>query len=299
MSAQTPPILRYRGVTVCYDRRPVVEDVSLALFEGETLGLAGESGSGKTTLGRAALRLVAPSAGQIELLGRTISGAIDKQEARAIPRSLQMIFQDPMACLNERARVEYIVTEGLLALPHPPPREQRRALARQALSAVGLSPAMADRYPHQFSGGQRQRIGIARALVMNPRAIIADEPVSALDVSARAQVITLLGELKKRRGLSYLFIPHDLMLMEYFCDRIAVLYQGRLVELADSGVLLRIIAYCSEEDRIQLTRDLNREIKLMCDRWRICIPFPQVVLNEPDSFENLPEAPKSPAKDAR
>jgi oligopeptide transport system ATP-binding protein len=239
VSGPESPLLAYRGVTIRYGARPVVRQVSLELGEGETLGVAGESGSGKTTLGRAALRLVPLAAGAITLLGRPISGSIPREEIRALPQRVQMIFQDPMASLNERARVEYIVTEGLRSLPHPPCREKRRALARQALEAVGLSAAMLDRYPHQFSGGQRQRIGIARALVMEPRVILADEPVSALDVSARAQVINLLAEMKARRGLSYLFISHDLMLMEYFCDRIAVLYQGRLVELAASDELFR------------------------------------------------------------
>ncbi len=235
--ASVTPLLAFQDVSIDYGPFRAVEGVTLGLRQGETLGLAGESGSGKSTLGRAALRLNPLSGGAIYLEGERISGAIPRERARRLPGRLQMIFQDPMASLNERAKVEYIVTEGLMNGPGRLSARERRLAAARALEAVGLDGTLLDRFPHEFSGGQRQRIGIARALVMDPACIIADEPVSALDVSARAQVLNLLAQLKHQRGMGYLFISHDLALMGYFCDRIAVLCRGRLVELAPAEAL--------------------------------------------------------------
>ena len=235
--ASITPLLAFQDVSIDYGSFHAVKGVTLTLRPGETLGLAGESGSGKSTLGRAALRLNPLAGGAIYLDGERISGPIPRERARKLPGRLQMIFQDPMASLNERAKVEYIVTEGLMNGPHRLSARDRRLAGRRALEAVGLDGGLLDRFPHEFSGGQRQRIGIARALVMDPACIIADEPVSALDVSARAQVLNLMAQLKRQRGLGYLFISHDLALMGYFCDRIAVLCRGRLVELAPAETL--------------------------------------------------------------
>ena len=214
-----------------------VTDVSFQIHKGETFGLVGESGSGKTTIGRTLIRIHPAASGEIWFRGRKISGRISPELDREITRSIQMIFQDPMASLNERAKVDYIVSEGLYSTVRGLREEERRAKVAQALSDVGLLPEFASRFPHEFSGGQRQRIGIARALIMDPEFIIADEPISALDVSIRAQVLNLMSRLQKERGLTYLFIAHDLSVMRFICDRIAVIYKGRLMELAGAEQL--------------------------------------------------------------
>lgn len=220
-------------------RRPfvAVKDVSFDIYQGETFGLVGESGSGKTTIGRAIIRANPVAAGEIRFDGRRISGKLSPQEDRQVTRDIQMIFQDPMSSLNERAKVGYIVSEGLYAPGHHLTEEQRREKVNKALSDVGLLPEFASRFPHEFSGGQRQRIGIARALIMEPKFIVADEPISALDVSIRAQVLNLLSALQKERGLTYLFIAHDLSVVRFICDRIAVIHKGDIVELAESEQL--------------------------------------------------------------
>lgn len=220
-------------------RRPfvAVKDVSFDIYQGETFGLVGESGSGKTTIGRAIIRANPVAAGEIRFDGRRISGKLTPQEDRQVTRDIQMIFQDPMSSLNERAKVGYIVSEGLYAPGHHFTEEQRREKVNKALSDVGLLPEFASRFPHEFSGGQRQRIGIARALIMEPKFIVADEPISALDVSIRAQVLNLLSALQKERGLTYLFIAHDLSVVRFICDRIAVIHKGDIVELAESEQL--------------------------------------------------------------
>lgn len=220
-------------------RRPfvAVKDVSFDIYQGETFGLVGESGSGKTTIGRAIIRANPVAAGEIRFDGRRISGKLSPQEDRQVTRDIQMIFQDPMSSLNERAKVGYIVSEGLYAPGHHLTEEQRRERVNKALSDVGLLPEFASRFPHEFSGGQRQRIGIARALIMEPKFIVADEPISALDVSIRAQVLNLLSALQKERGLTYLFIAHDLSVVRFICDRIAVIHKGDIVELAESEQL--------------------------------------------------------------
>ncbi|MBR3797244.1 MAG: ATP-binding cassette domain-containing protein [Clostridia bacterium] len=213
-----------------------VDSVSFDIYKGETFGLVGESGSGKTTIGRAIIRINPTTSGEVIFKGKKINGKIDKQLDRDVTRQIQMIFQDPMASLNERAKVDYIVSEGLLN-GEKLPESERKARVEKALSEVGLLPEFASRFPHEFSGGQRQRIGIARALIMQPEFIIADEPISALDVSIRAQVLNLLAELQRERGLTYLFISHDLSVMRFICDRIAVIHKGVLVELAETEKL--------------------------------------------------------------
>ncbi len=214
-----------------------VDDVSFTIYKGETFGLVGESGSGKTTIGRAIIRANPLAAGEIRLDGQRISGKLTPAEDRQVTRDVQMIFQDPMDSLNERAKVGYIVAEGLYAPGRHYTEEQRRDMVNKALSDVGLLPEFASRFPHEFSGGQRQRIGIARALILDPKFIVADEPISALDVSIRAQVLNLLARLQKERGLTYLFIAHDLSVVRFICDRIAVIHKGRIVELAESEQL--------------------------------------------------------------
>ncbi len=214
-----------------------VHGVSFDIYKGETFGLVGESGSGKTTIGRAIIRINPMSDGEVIYKGEKINGKISRELDKKVTQQIQMIFQDPMASLNERAKVDYIVSEGLLNVRHDLTREQRSELVSKALLEVGLLPEFASRFPHEFSGGQRQRIGIARSLIMEPEFIIADEPISALDVSIRAQVLNLLGRLQKERGLTYLFIAHDLSVMRFICDRIAVIHKGVIVELAETEKL--------------------------------------------------------------
>jgi len=214
-----------------------VNDVSFNIYKGETFGLVGESGSGKTTIGRAIIRINPAASGDIIYNGQKISGKIDKELDSQLTRKIQMIFQDPMASLNERAKVDYIVSEGLYNLKNYGSEENRKKKVEQTLLDVGLLPEFASRFPHEFSGGQRQRIGIARVLVMEPELVIADEPISALDVSIRAQVINLLSDLQNKRGLTYLFIAHDLSVVRFISDRIAVIYKGNIVELAESEKL--------------------------------------------------------------
>ncbi len=239
MSEQRKKLLEVQDLQVTFGthRHPfhAVKGVSFDIYEGETFGLVGESGSGKTTIGRAIIRINPVSGGQVLYRGERISGRISRELDRKVTRQIQMIFQDPMASLNERAKVDYIVSEGLYGR-HIGEAERQEKVAK-ALADVGLLPEFASRFPHEFSGGQRQRIGIARSLIMDPDFIIADEPISALDVSIRAQVLNLMSQLQKERGLTYLFIAHDLSVVRFICDRIAVIHKGRLVELAESEEL--------------------------------------------------------------
>ena len=214
-----------------------VRGVNFDIYKGETFGLVGESGSGKTTIGRAIIRMNPTSGGEILYKGEKINGRISREMDKKIIKEIQMIFQDPMSSLNDRAKVNYIVKEGLMNVRKHLTKEQQDELVNQALTDVGLLPEFASRFPHEFSGGQRQRIGIARALIMEPSFIIADEPISALDVSIRAQILNLLADLQKKRGLTYLFIAHDLSVMKFICDRIAVIQRGRIVELAETNLL--------------------------------------------------------------
>ena len=214
-----------------------VHGVSFDIYKGETFGLVGESGSGKTTIGRAIIRINPMSDGEVIYKGEKINGKISKELDKKVTQQIQMIFQDPMASLNERAKVDYIVSEGLLNVRHDLTKEQRAEMVSKALLEVGLLPEFASRFPHEFSGGQRQRIGIARSLIMEPEFIIADEPISALDVSIRAQVLNLLKKFQKEQGTTYLFIAHDLSIVRFISDRIGVIYKGNIVEIAEAEEL--------------------------------------------------------------
>ena len=216
-----------------------VKDANFDIYKGETFALVGESGSGKTTLGRAILRINPCSAGEIWFEGKRISGKISREEDREVVRNIQMIFQDPAASLNERATIEYCVSEGLYNFHLYKNEEDRIAKVDRALQSVGLLPEHKSRYPHEFSGGQRQRVGIARAMIMDPKFIVADEPISALDVSIRAQVLNLMNKLKAEKNLTYLFIAHDLSVVRFIADRIAVIHRGEIVEIAESETLFQ------------------------------------------------------------
>ncbi|KON83234.1 peptide ABC transporter ATP-binding protein [Rossellomorea marisflavi] len=214
-----------------------VDDISIQIKKGETFGLVGESGSGKSTLGKTIVGLEGPTSGTIHYNGRDMT-KLDKREKKRVNREIQVIFQDPHASLNPRMRVGDIIAEGIDAhrLARGKARQER---VYELLEKVGLKPEHAKRYPHEFSGGQRQRIGIARALAVEPKFIVADEPISALDVSIQAQVINLLEDLKQEEELTYLFIAHDLGMVKHISDRIGVMYLGRMMELADSDELFR------------------------------------------------------------
>lgn len=214
-----------------------VNDVSFNIYKGETFGLVGESGSGKTTVGRAIVRINETAAGDVNFKGTKINGKISAALDKEVTRKIQMIFQDPMASLNERAKVDYIISEGLYNIKSFKTEEERKVKVMQALLDVGLLPEFSSRFPHEFSGGQRQRIGIARALVMEPELVIADEPISALDVSIRAQVLNLLSQLQKDKGLTYMFIAHDLAVVRFITDRVAIIHKGKIVELAETEKL--------------------------------------------------------------
>jgi len=216
-------------------RVAAVDDVSFSIDEGETFGLVGESGSGKTTTGRCILRLIEPSSGAVRFRGEDVL-AFSRRRMREARRDMQIVFQDPYSSLNPRMRARQIVEEPLI-IHRMGARNERRERVAELFRLVGLNPVHLDRYPHQFSGGQRQRIGLARALALNPSFVILDEPVSALDVSVQAQVVNLLMDLQTQLKLTYLFIAHDLRLVEHICSRTAVMFLGRIVEMGPTAVL--------------------------------------------------------------
>lgn len=213
-----------------------VDDVSFKVFEGETLGIVGESGCGKSTTGRVLLRLLNPTAGEVFYNGKDIN-TLGNREMRMLRKDLQIVFQDPFASLNPRMKVKDILEEPLINFNLYQTSKERQKRIHEIIDQVGLTTAQLNRLPHEFSGGQRQRIGIARALASNPRVIIADEPVSALDVSIQSQILNLMKDLQKEHGLTYVFISHDLSVVKHICDRIGVMYLGRMVEMADKHKL--------------------------------------------------------------
>jgi len=214
-----------------------VKNASFDIYKGETFSLVGESGSGKTTIGRAVIRVNPCAAGEIQYKGVRISGKTTRSLDREVIRNIQMVFQDPAASLNERATVDYIISEGLYNFKLFENEQDRVQKVEKIINEVGLLPEHLTRYPHEFSGGQRQRIGLARAMVMEPELVIADEPISALDVSIRAQVLNLLKKFQKERNITYLFIAHDLSIVRFISDRIGVIYKGDIVEIADAEEL--------------------------------------------------------------
>ena len=218
-----------------------VDGVTFSIEAGETFGLVGESGSGKTTTGRCILRLIEPSSGAVEFRGENVL-AFDRKRMREARRDMQIVFQDPYSSLNPRMRAGTIVEEPLV-IHRVGTRAERLARVAELFELVGLDPAQRTRYPHEFSGGQRQRIGLARALALHPSLVIADEPVSALDVSVQAQVINLLMDLQARLHLTYLFIAHDLRLVRHICERVAVMYRGRIVEMGTTESLFAAPAH--------------------------------------------------------
>jgi ABC-type oligopeptide transport system ATPase subunit len=233
--ARTPGLFGKRSVV------RAVDDVSFSIEAGETFGLVGESGSGKTTTGRCILRLIEPTSGSVRFKGEDVL-QFSRTRMRQARRDMQIVFQDPYSSLNPRMRVGDIVEEPLI-IHKTGSKAQRRARVEELFTLVGLDPAQFPRYPHQFSGGQRQRIGLARALALNPSLIIADEPVSALDVSVQAQVVNLLMDLQQRLQLTYLFIAHDLRLVRHICSRVAVMYLGRIVEMGATERLFEAPAH--------------------------------------------------------
>ena len=233
---QTPPLLQVQNLTKRYESAPrgappAVDGVSFHLNSGETLGLVGESGSGKSTIGRAVCMLNPPDSGSIRFEGQEIANA-SRSDLRAVRQRMQIVFQDPFSALNPRMRVGELVAEPLLIHGRYRNNAERKEVVAEQFRMVGLDPDVMDRYPHQFSGGQCQRICIARALILGPSMIVADEPIAALDVSIQAQIVNLLADLQDKTKVSYIFISHDLRMVQHICHRVAVLFGGRIVELA-------------------------------------------------------------------
>ena len=232
-----------------------VDDVSFDIEAGETLGLVGESGSGKSTLGRLVLRLIEPTSGSIKLNGRDLL-TTSRNEMRLLRRDMQIIFQDPFGSLDPRMRVEDVIAEPLV-IHEKLSKETRRGRISELLRAVGLDQSALPRYPHEFSGGQRQRIGIARALALRPKFIVADEPVSALDVSVGAQIVNLLSQLQREFGLTYLFISHSMPVVRYLATRVAVMYRGKIVEVGAAEQITAQPAHAYTRSLLQATPEIR------------------------------------------
>jgi ABC-type glutathione transport system ATPase component len=232
-----------------------VDGVSLDIAAGETLGLVGESGSGKSTLGRLVLRLIEPTSGSVQYQGRDLL-ALGRNEMRGLRRDMQIIFQDPFGSLDPRMNVEDVIAEPLVIHEHMS-RTARDARVAELLRAVGLDTSAAKRFPHEFSGGQRQRIGIARALALRPKFIVADEPVSALDVSVGAQIVNLLAQLQREFGLTYLFISHSMPVVRYLATRIAVMYRGKIVEVGETEQMTERPAHAYTRSLLEATPELR------------------------------------------
>ena len=282
MTMENKPLLQVKDLTVTFGERhnkfTAVKNVSFDIFQGETFGLVGESGSGKTTIGRTVIRINPAASGEILYDGERISGRISREKDREVTRKIQMIFQDPMASLNERAKVDYIVSEGLYNLGGRVSEEERRKRVAQALSDVGLLPEFASRFPHEFSGGQRQRIGIARTLALQPKLLIADEAVSALDVSVQAQIINLLEELQKSLHLTMLFISHDLSVVRCMTDRAVVMYLGKIMEMGPTEHLFGAPAHPYTRNLIDAVPEPDPD----------CPPKESTMIGEPPSPMDIP-----------
>lgn len=254
-----------------------VQDVSFDVYKGETFSLVGESGSGKTTIGRAVIRANTCSNGEILYKGVRISGKIPHSLDREVIRNIQMVFQDPAASLNERATVDYIISEGLYNFHLYDNEADRVRKVENIIEEVGLLPEHLTRYPHEFSGGQRQRVGLARAMVMEPELVVADEPISALDVSIRAQILNLMNKFQEEQGTTYLFIAHDLSIVRYISDRIGVIYKGRIVEIASSEELFNYPLH-------PYTRSLISAIPLpdpQLEKNKVLFTYGQYILGKP------------------
>ena len=241
MTQERKKLVELKNVSLTFNKGKsnevkAIDDVSFDIYEGEIFGLVGESGSGKTTIGRSVLKLSDIDSGTITFSGNEIS-SLKGKDLHDFRKTAQMIFQDPQASLNGRMKIRDIIAEGIDIHKLAKSKEEREAKVKELIDLVGLNEDHLSRYPHEFSGGQRQRIGIARALAVNPHFIVADEPISALDVSIQAQVVNLMQKLQHEQGLTYLFIAHDLAMVEFLCDRVGVMYHGKLVELADTTEL--------------------------------------------------------------
>ena len=262
-------ILEVKGLKQHFGQIKAVDGISFDVYEGETLGLVGESGCGKSTTGRSIIRLYDITDGEILFNGKNINAYKSRKESMQFNKDMQMIFQDPYASLNPRMTAGEIIAEGFDIHGMYKNKKERQNKVGELLEAVGLNREHANRYAHEFSGGQRQRIGIARALSLNPSFIIADEPISALDVSIQAQVVNLLKQLQKERGLTYLFIAHDLSMVKYISDRIAVMYRGRILELGEADEIYNNPIHPYTKSLLSAVPQPNPEY----ERKRVRIPY--------------------------